>query len=138
MGAYAKAKELGREAVLEKIDSLGICETGVYREKMTDHLKAAEEAAAKEGEELCLVAALNNADTDCVFLELVKKDPEKIIEGCAIAAIAAGTEKAALVLPEKEEELAASLREKAAPYGVEVRNEFINIRRNLPSRLKGS
>ena len=51
MGAYAKAKELGREAVLEKIDSLGICETGVYREKMTDHLKAAEEAAAKEGEE---------------------------------------------------------------------------------------
>ena len=38
MGAYAKAKELGREAVLEKIDSLGICETGVYREKMTDHL----------------------------------------------------------------------------------------------------
>ena len=135
MGAYAKAKELGREAVLEKIDSLGICETGVYREKMTDHLKAAEEAAAKEGEELCLVAALNNADTDCVFLELVKKDPEKIIEGCAIAAIAAGTEKAALVLPEKEEELAASLREKAAPYGVEVRNEFINIRRNACNAL---
>ena len=89
MSAYANAKALGRDAVLEKIAALDLYESGVYREKLTDHIAKAQAAAAEEGSELAAVAALNNADTDMVYLELLKKDPEKVLEGCAIAALAA-------------------------------------------------
>lgn len=130
MSAYANAKALGRDAVLEKIKAMNLYEAGVYREKMTDHIQKAQEAAAEEGVDMCAVAALNNADTDMVFLELVKKAPDKILAGAAIAAIASGAGKAVLMLPEKEGELADSLKEKAAEYGVEVVNEFLNIRQN--------
>ncbi|HCI73442.1 MAG TPA: iron reductase subunit beta, partial [Lachnospiraceae bacterium] len=135
MSAYANAKALGRDAVLEKIAALDLYETGVYREKMTDHIRKAQDAAAEEGVQLHAVAALNNADTDMVFLELVKQAPEKVVEGCAIAAIAAGADQAVLMLPEKEEELAQSLKEKAAACGVAVVNEFLNIRQNQTNLL---
>ena len=104
MSAYANAKALGRDAVLEKIAALDL-------------------------------AALNNADTDMIYLELLKKDPEKVLEGCAIAALAAGAVKAVLTVPEKETELAQSLQEKAAACGVEVVSEFINIRKNQANLL---
>ncbi len=135
MSAYANAKALGRDAVLEKIAALDLYEAGVYREKMTDHIAKAQAAAAEEGSELSVVAALNNADTDMVYLELLKADPEKVLEGCAIAALAAGAQKAVLTVPEKEEELAQSLKEKGAQYGVDVVNEFINIRKNQANLL---
>ena len=135
MSAYASAEALGRDAVLEKIAALDLYEAGVYREKLTDHIAKAQAAAAEEGSELCVVAALNNADTDMVYLELLKTVPEKVLEGCAIAALAAGAQKAVLAVPEKEEELAQSLKEKAAGCGVEVVNEFINIRKNQANLL---
>ena len=135
MSASANAKALGRDAVLEKIAALDLYESGVYREKLTDHIAKAQEAAAEEGGELAAVAALNNADTDMVYLELLKKDPQKILEGCAIAALAAGASKAVLTVPEKETELAESLKEKAAECGVEVACEFINIRKNQANLL---
>ena len=135
MSAYANAKALGRDAVLEKIKAMNLYEAGVYREKMTDHIQKAQEAAAEEGADMCAVAALNNADTDMAFLELVRQAPDKILAGAAIAAIASGAGKAVLMLPEKEGELADSLKEKAAEYGVEVVNEFLNIRQNQTNLL---
>ena len=48
MSAYANAKALGRDAVLEKIAALDLYEAGVYREKMTDHIAKAQAAAAEE------------------------------------------------------------------------------------------
>jgi hypothetical protein len=46
MSAYANAKALGRDAVLEKIAALDLYESGVYREKLTDHIAKAQAAAA--------------------------------------------------------------------------------------------
>ena len=135
MSAYANAKALGRDAVLDKIAALDLYESGVYREKMTDHIAKAKAAAEEEGVQLDAVAALNNADTDMVYLQLLREVPEKVLEGCAIAALAAGAQKAVLTVPEKEEELAASLREKAEELGVEVVCEFINIRKNQTNLL---
>ncbi len=135
MSAYANAKALGRDAVLEKIAALNLYESGVYREKLTDHIAKAQAAALEEGTQLAVVAALNNADTDMVYLELLRKNPEKILEGCAITALAAGAKEAVVTVPEKEEELAKSLSEKASAYGVGVVCEFINIRKNQSNLL---
>ncbi len=135
MSAYENAKALGRDAVLEKIAALDLYEAGVYREKLTDHITKALEAAKEEGAEPVAVAALNNADTDMVFLELLRKDPDKVLEGLSIAALAAGCGKAVLTVPEKEAELAESLKEKAEALGIEVKSEFINIRKNKTNLL---
>ena len=66
MSAYANAKALGRDAVLEKIAALDLYESGVYREKLTDHIAKAQAAAAEEGSERAAGAALSKADTDVV------------------------------------------------------------------------
>ena len=118
MSAYANAKALGRDAVLEKIKAMNLYEAGVYREKMTDHIQKAQEAAAEEGVDMCAVAALNNADTDMVFLELVRQAPDKILAGAAIAAIASGAGKAVLesgvnAAPEGKAEETVSAAEEA-------------------------
>ncbi len=48
MSAYANAKALGRDAVLEKIAALDLYESGVYREKLTDHISGASEEGSGE------------------------------------------------------------------------------------------
>ena len=72
MGAYATAKELGREAVLEKIKSAGLMTYGLRREDFCEALKQAEEAAPVD-------AGLNNADTDGALLELLRENPGRIL-----------------------------------------------------------
>lgn len=135
MSALENAKNLSKEAVLEKIGALSIQEAGIHRGPLTAHFEAALAENEEEGNELAAVAALNNADTDQVLLEVLKADPEKVFEGLAIAAYALGTEKKVLYVPEAEAELAESLEETAAKYQTEVKAEFLNIRANKGNAL---
>ena len=83
--------------MLKKIAALEIQESGIHAGPLTAHFDAALAENAEEGTDLAAVAALNNGDTDQVLLEVLKADPEKILEGLAIAAYALGTEKMVLV-----------------------------------------
>lgn len=135
MGALEHAKTMSREDVLKKIAALEIQESGIHAGPLTAHFDAALAENVEEGTDLAAVAALNNADTDQVLLEVLKNDPEKIFEGLAIAAYALGTEKMVLYVPEAETALAESLADTAAKYQAEVKAEFLNIRENKGNAL---
>lgn len=126
MSALLETKTMDKMEVLEKIAALDIQEAGLCGGKLADRLKECVESGADTG----IVAALNNADTDYVLLEVLKNDPEKVLEGISIAALAMGTDDKTLYVPETETELAESLKETAAKYGVEVKAEFLNVRAN--------
>lgn len=126
MSALLETKAMDKMAVLEKIAALDIQEAGLCGGKLADRLKECVETGADTG----VVAALNNADTDYVLLEVLKNDPEKVLEGISIAAQALGTDDKTLCVPESEIELARSLAGLAAKYGVEVKAEFLNVRAN--------
>lgn len=135
MSALENAKKMSKEEVLEKIKTLDLQEAGLHSGSLTAHFEKALAENAEEGTELAAAAALNNADTDQVLLEVLKADPEKVLEGLAIAAYALGTEKKTLYLPETETELAESLKDTAAKYDTEVKAEFLNIRANKGNAL---
>ena len=108
MSALECAMKLSREEVLEQIKTSGLKEYGLEKELLSERLVRAVEESKEEEKELGVVAALNNADTTGVLLEVLLADPQKVMDGIAIAAYALGTEKKALYLPEyaadKEEE----------------------------------
>lgn len=135
MSALEHAKALGREEVIHKITALGIREYGLCREPLASRLADAVKKSGDEGREPAVVAALNNADTDYVLLEVLKAGPENVFEGLAIAAYVLGTEKKTLYLPEAEAEAAQALSQKAAEYGVEIRTGIVDIRANEGNAL---
>ena len=126
MSAVLETKTMDKTEILEKIAALDIREAGLCGGKLADRLKE----CAKTGADTGVAAALNNADTDCVLLEVLKNEPEKVLEGISIAAQALGTDDKILYVPESETELANSLAGLAAKYGVEVKAEFLDIRAN--------
>ena len=100
MSALECAMKLSREEVLEQIKTSGLKEYGLEKELLSERLVRAVEESKEEEKELGVVAALNNADTTGVLLEVLLADPKKVMDGIAIAAYALGTEKKALYLPE--------------------------------------
>ena len=126
MSALLETKTMDKTEVLEKIAALDIREAGLCGGKLADRLKKCAETGADTG----VATALNNADTDHVLLEVLKNDPEKVLEGISVAAQTLGTDDKTLYVPESETELAKSLEELAAKYGVEVKAEFLDIRAN--------
>ena len=126
MSTLLETKTMDKTEILEKIAALDIREAGLCGGKLADRLKECAETGADTG----VAAALNNADTDYVLLEVLKNDPEKVLEGISIAAQALGTDDKTLYVPESETALADSLANLAAKYGVTVKAEFLDIRAN--------
>lgn len=108
MNALGNAEKRSKEEVLEQIKALGIEEYGLCKDILANRLEAAAVEAQEEGKEPGLVAALNNADTDGVLLEVLAADPAKVMEGISIAAYALGAKKKILYIPEYAAELAAN------------------------------
>lgn len=128
MGALENAKKLSKEEVLEKIAAQKLLEYGLCAGTLSDRLTKALEESREEEKELGVAAALNNADTDGVLLEVLKADPGKVMEGISIAAYALGTEKKQLYIPTYAQAAAETVKEKAAEYGVEVIVDLLNVR----------
>ena len=126
MSALLETTTMNKTEILEKIAALDIREAGLCGGKLADRLKECAETGADTG----VAAALNNADTDYVLLEVLKSDPEKVLEGICIAAQTLGTDDKTLYVPESEAELANSLAGLATKYGIEVKAEFLNVRAN--------
>lgn len=130
MSALENAKNMSSEEVIAKIVSSGLKEYGVYQEPVVDRwnqiLDSRKEDAVEQ--ELVLLAALNNADTKGVLLELLKKDAEKVFEGMKIAAYAVGATKIVLQIPEYEEKLVEKIQDKADAAGVTLVVGLVNVR----------
>lgn len=128
MGALENAKKLSGKEVVEKIAELDIQEYGLCRMKLADRLTMAAEESREENRKPGVIAALNNADTDFVLLDVLKVEPERVMEGIAIAAYALETEKIALYIPEQEAALLESLKDIAAKYRIELQSGIVNVR----------
>lgn len=132
MSALEYAKTMGREKLLEQMASLGMMEYGLCEEKLAVRLQAAVKESEEEGKELRIVCALNNADIDGVLLEILKSEPEKVMEGIAVAAYALGVEKKYLYVPEYAAELVKKeeIKATADKYSVELMAGLVDIRAN--------
>lgn len=128
MKALEQAMKSTGEEVMSKIQASGIKEYGLCSRPLSELLKAAEEEGKELGKETGVVAALNNADTDRVLLELLRQDPESVMEGISILAYALHTEKKSLHIPEEEEELKESLKDIASQYQVALVSGIVNVR----------
>ena len=128
MSALECAMKLSREEVLEQIKTSGLKEYGLEKELLSERLVRAVEESKEEEKELGVVAALNNADTTGVLLEVLLADPKKVMDGIAIAAYALGTEKKALYLPEYAADKEAAVKEAAEQAGVELIVGLVNVR----------
>ena len=132
MSALENAKKLSNEQVLEKIAALDIQEYGLCAQKLSERLEAAVAESKEEGKESGIVCALNNADIDGVLLELLKAEPENVMEGIAIAAYAIETENKILYVPEYAAELIESeaVKTAAEKYGVKLAADLVDVRAN--------
>lgn len=128
MGALENAKKLGRKKVFEKIAALDIQEYGLCRVKLTDRLNKAVEESREENRKPGVIVALNNADTDYALLDVLKDEPERVMEGLAIAAYALETEKMTLYIPEQEAKLTERLKDMAVKYRIELQSGIVDVR----------
>lgn len=130
MSAFEQVKQMSREELLDKIAALNLQEYGLCKGTLSEKIEAALTECREDGLQPGAAAALNNADTDGVLLSVLKDDPEKVMEGIAVAALALGTDKKILFIPESEQEYAQSepVQAAAEKYQVEVRAEFVNKR----------
>ncbi len=124
MNALENVKKLSREEALEQIAALSIPEYGIGSEGLSERLRMAAEESGASG----VIAALNNADTDYVLLDVLKEEPEKVFQGIAAAAYLSGTEHAALYVPEHAAELAETYRDLAARYQVVIHTGIVDVR----------
>ena len=137
MSALENARKLSREDVLEKIAALDMHEYGLCRDKLSECFERAMGESREEKKKPGVVAALDNADTSGVLLEILKKNPGKVLEGVAIAAYALGAEKKVLNIPEfasglEEEETIKAAAEK---FQVEVEIGIVDKRTSKGSAL---
>lgn len=135
MSAIENAKKMSKEEVLKKIAALDLMDYGLSHETVSRRLADAVASAADEGKVLGVVAALDNADTDGVLLELLKADAAKVMEGMAIAAYALGTEKMTLHIPEFAADCAEEVRKMEENAGVEVVLGLVDVRANTGSAI---
>ncbi len=135
MSAFENAKAMSSSDVLNKIRESGFCEYGLFSQPLFDRLEGAKEESLEEQKELGVAVAINNADTDHALLEILREDPEKVMEGISIAAYALETDKKSLYIPEDETELFESLKETAEKYGVTLVSGIVNVRASKGSAL---
>ncbi len=119
---------LSHSEVWDKIKMSGICDQGIYRRNIAGEMEKIKKAAQGEKKAPGVVCGLNNADTTGTLLALVKKYPEKVLDGIAALAYAMETENAILYLPEQEKELAELLEPQAKERGIVIKNGIINVR----------
>lgn len=131
MSALECALKMSKEEVMDKIAALNLPDYGLSKETLSDRIARAQAECCEDGREPGAVAALNNADVDGVLLDVLRKDPEKVMEGIAVLACAMGSDKKILFVPEYASELAEQddIKEAAARNGVEVIAEFLDVRK---------
>ncbi len=128
MSALENAKNMSFEEVIQKTAASGLLEFGVDRTPVAKKWETVNEERKFQTNPIRVVAGLNNADTNGALLAILKEDPDKVMEGMSVAAIAVNAEEMYLNIPESEEALAKELEEKASGYGIQIKTGIVNCR----------
>lgn len=135
MSLLEKVQAMSSQEILEEIKKSGLQEYGLCKQPVYDLLMNAKKESEEEEKMPGVAAALNNADTDSVLAVLLKKSPEKIMEGISVASLALETAKKELYLPDGNEELKNSLQPLAEKYEVAIKTGIVNVREEKGSAL---
>nr|WP_024835230.1 NADH-ubiquinone oxidoreductase-F iron-sulfur binding region domain-containing protein [Clostridium sp. 12(A)] len=106
MNTFQKAKEAGREALIERV-KMNEIPFGLTTGKNT----------------VTIVTGLKNHDREHVLLRILEQDPEVVLQGLAIAGFIMKATELLCYVPEEKAELKELLEEKAAELEIEVRVE---------------
>lgn len=130
MSALDIVKQLSPEEVLDKIKARNLREYGLCKEELSGRIERVLGACGQAKRQPRVVAALHNADVDGVLLDLLKSEPEKVMEGILTAAYAIGAEKKILYIPEYAAGIAEqeNIKKAATDYEVELCTAFLNKR----------
>lgn len=114
---------------MKQVAALGLREYGVDGENLVDRWNFLLRKCDLEKLPMKLVVALNNNDTVKVLLQLLREDPNKVMDGMQIAAYVLDTQDVTLYVPEKEEELKLELESIAQQRGIKICNsDFVDHR----------
>jgi ferredoxin len=129
MSALENAQKMSKEEVIRQIASAGITEYGVYHEEtVAKRFNDTLLESRAENQPLKIVAALNNSDISGVLLEVLKKNPAKVMEGMCIAAYALDARDMILHIPEFAAGMVQEIEDTAKEFGVEIVVGLVNIR----------
>lgn len=120
MRALEVAKGMGRKRILEEIKKSNLLEYGIGEDSLWTVFNHAKEESGWEKKDTEIIVALNNADTEGVLLELLKSNPDKVMEGISIAAYALNAGKKMLYIPEYAGYIAETEEIKIAAQKYEV------------------
>lgn len=131
MSAYECAVKMSKDEVLDKIAALNLPDYGLSGNTLTERIGLAKTECIEDGKESGVVAALNNADVDGALLEVLKEEPEKIMEGIAVAAYATDTERKMLFIPAYAADLAEreDIKNTAEKYQIEIIVDLLDVRK---------
>ncbi|MGN1392219.1 MAG: NADH-ubiquinone oxidoreductase-F iron-sulfur binding region domain-containing protein [Sharpea porci] len=135
MSVFENVKNMSREEMLTCMKNSGIYNYGLTQQPLVQSVTLALKESAEEGTETGVIAALNNADTDYLLLDILKNDPERVLEGICLAAKIMETSNKQLNLPEEETELYESLSEIAKKYDIKLNKGIVDIRKAKGSLL---
>lgn len=135
MSVLENVKNMSREEMLTCMKNSGIYNYGLTQHPFVQSVTLALKESAEEGTETGVIAALNNADTDYLLLDILKNDPERVLEGICLAAKIMETSNKQLNLPEEETELYESLSEIAKKYDIKLNKGIVDIRKAKGSLL---
>lgn len=120
---------MSKEEVIQQVSTIGLREYGVYNDYLADSWNTILRKHDLEQFPIKLAVALNNNDNRKVLLQLLKKEPLKVMEGMLIAAYILDAEDILLYLPENEVELQAELDKTARDMGITICcNDFVDRR----------
>lgn len=119
----------GKDAVLDRIRKEGIREYGVENADLASKVEKALEDHCEE-EPMIVAGGLNNHDFSGMLLQIVREEPQKVLNGLETIAYVSGAERKILYLPETETELAGSLKKEIGELGlhIEVENGIVDAR----------
>jgi NADH:ubiquinone oxidoreductase subunit F (NADH-binding)/NAD-dependent dihydropyrimidine dehydrogenase PreA subunit len=115
-----QVKQLSKQDVIDKVNSLEIREYGVYHDCLIDIWNTLLRRHDSEKLPIQIIAALNNNDTQKVLLEILREAPQKVMEGMKIAAYVLGAEELLLYIPENEKQLLNELELVAKENGIQI------------------
>lgn len=125
---------LKQEELLSLLSSSRLQEYGIKSEPLSEKLsRYLKQSATNQGEQpLGIIAALNNADTNGVLLQILKQKPIIVMEGIGILADALRAENRTLLLPAYGEELLRrdDLQRAAEQYQIELCAGLLDVRKH--------
>jgi fumarate reductase flavoprotein subunit/NADH-quinone oxidoreductase subunit F len=101
--------------------------------ELCQKVEDAVQTAGEEGIPCGVACALYNSDTRGVLLPILKDDPEKILKGIMIAAIAVEADEASLYIPDYADELVSAVSDLCEQYNVKLERGIVDVRKTAGS-----